>query len=227
VSILSDSLAPRSFLRCTALFAAISLFPASAANFSFEGNFAKDDDLQGFTLQVGAFSTVTFLTLSYAGGVNAAGSVIARGGFDPILSLFTGASDLSGVLIGSNNDGTCPPLNNDAVTGACWDSLFDIPLAPGTYTLVLSQADNVALGPTLGDGFFRMGQGNFTGPTFLGMPGSFVDQNPNQRDSHWAVDILNVQSAAVVPEPSLTLLVAICAAVFTTASRRRRASRRP
>jgi hypothetical protein len=147
--------------------------------------------------------------------------MIARGGFDPVLSLFTGANDPAGLLIGASNDGTCPPLNKDAVTGACWDSLFDIPLNPGAYTLVLSQADNTALGPTLGDGFFRMGQGNFTGPAFLGMPGSFVDQNPNQRDSHWAVDILNVDSAAVVPEPSLTLLVGSCAAVFA-ASRRKR-----
>ena len=219
-----ERLFPCSPLRYAALVAAFSFIPANAASFSFQGNFAQDDDLQFFTLSVGSSSVVSFLTLSYGGGVNAAGSTIAPGGFDPVLSLFSGTIDPTGALIAANNDGTCPPLNNDPVTGACWDSLIQVALNPGAYTLVLSQSDNVALGPTLGDGFLRMGQGNFTGPLFLGMPGSFVDQNPNQRDSHWAVDILNVGSAAVVPEPSLTLLVGSCAAVFA-ASRRKRASR--
>jgi hypothetical protein len=91
--------------------------------------------------------------------------------------------------------------------------LIETTLASGTYTLVLSQSDNSPLGPTLGDGFFRTGQGNFTGPLFLGVPGSFIDANPNQRTNAWAVDLLNVDSASdgsatsAVPEPaSLTLL---------------------
>ncbi len=223
---LADRRAYRSILLCAALIVAVFLPPANAANFSFEGSFNSDDDLRVFTLNVAAPSTVTFLTLSYGGGVNADGAAIAGGGFDPILSLFTGANDPGGTQLASNNDGTCPPLNNDAVTGACWDSLIEIALGPGLYTLVLSQSDNVALGPALGDGFLRAGQGNFTGPAFLGVPGSFIDANPSQRDSRWAVDILNAESAAVVPEPATPMLVSGCAVVFAAISRSRRRANR-
>lgn len=213
------------FSRKLALLVAVSVFPATAANISYEGSFLQDDNLQFFTFTVGSTSTVTFLTHSYGGGVNAAGSTIARGGFDPILSLFAGNLQPDGALLGANNDGTCGPLQQDAVTNACWDSLFTLELTTGVYTLVLSQSDNSAFGPTFGDGFSRDGQGNFTGPAFIGQPGSFWDQNPNQRDGHWAVDILNVDSPVVVPEPSSALLIAgglLSSALYS----RRRARRR-
>jgi hypothetical protein len=62
--------------------------PAAAADFSFTGNFTQDDNVQLFNFVVGAPSSVTLRTWSYAGGTNAAGTTIARGGFDPILALF-------------------------------------------------------------------------------------------------------------------------------------------
>ena len=82
--------------------AVCSITDARADNFSFTGNFAHDDDVQTFNFNVGASSTVTLLTYSYAGsagqslfgGTNSAGVVIPRGGFDAILALFdsTGAN---------------------------------------------------------------------------------------------------------------------------------------
>ena len=60
-----------------------------ATNLSFTGTFTHDDNVQLFTFVVGAPSTVTLRTWSYAGGVNAAGATIARGGFDPILGSST------------------------------------------------------------------------------------------------------------------------------------------
>ena len=80
--------------------------------------------------------------------------------------------------------------------------------------MILSQNDNLANGPTYGDGFGRSGQGNFTAGAF-GCPGTapFCDASPAQRNGHWAVDILGVGSATdvtnagAVPEPGTTLLL--------------------
>jgi len=197
-----------------------TLFMAAASSafgsISYTGAFNFDDDAQLITFNLAAPTNVTFLTLSYAGGVNAQGQIIPRGGFDPVLSLFTGSSDPNGLLIGLNNDGGCGNVGTDSVTGACWDSYFQALLPIGSYTLVLTQSDNSAVGPTLGDGFSRTGQGNFTGPTFLGSPGSFIDANPNQRNGNWAVDILNV--AAPVPEPASIGFAAL--GLFVILSRR-------
>jgi PEP-CTERM motif len=188
---------------------ALLAIPAYCGTFSFAGAFGADDQKQSFILRLDAPATVTFVTLSYAGGTNAAGDLIGAGGFDPVLSLFTGAMDASGVNIGGNNDGGCGFVGTDLVTGACWDSYFDAVLPAGYYTLVLTQADNLPIGPTLGDGFLREGQGDFTGPMLLGSPGRFWDANLDQRDGHWAVDILNVASAAAVPEPASFAAAAI------------------
>jgi hypothetical protein len=193
-----------------------------AGSFSFTGTFTQDDDLQSFFFSISSNTTITLRTYGYAGGTNFAGTNIARGGFDPILSLF----DNAGNLINVNNDGGCGVVNQDSVTGACWDSYISTSLPAGLYRAVLSQSDNSANGPTLADGFQRAGQGNFTGPAFIGSEGSFIDANPSQRNGNWAVDLLNVDRAAVspltdVPEPSTWLLVSSSLA-FVAAKRIRR-----
>ena len=198
----------------------------NAASFSFEGFFTKDDDLRHFRIAIGAPSVVTFRTLSYGGGVNELGNAIAAGGFDPILTLFQEFNDPNGLMLGQNDNGSCPPANNDPVTNACWDSELTIALTPGLYTLVLSQSDNFALGPFLADGFLRAGQGYFTGPTFVGTPGAFYDANMAQRTSAWAVDVLDVQDAVIIPEPS-TLLLLLSGIAAAAVARRRRTGRSP
>lgn len=183
--------------------------PLFADDFSFTGNFTSDDNAAYFVFTLGSSSSVTLRTLGYAGGVNAVGTTIGRGGGDPILSLFAGTGP-NALLIGLNNDGTCGDVGQDSVTSACWDSYLSMPgLVAGTYTVVLTQSDNSPFGPFLGDGFARTGQGNFTGPTFLNAPGSFIDAGLSQRTSDYALDILNVRSAAesAVPEPSTLLLL--------------------
>ena len=67
---------------------------SNAADFSFTGNFNLDNDVQLFNFSVGAPSTVTLRTWSYAGGINAAGQTIARGGFDPIQAVFNSTGTL-------------------------------------------------------------------------------------------------------------------------------------
>jgi PEP-CTERM motif len=181
------------------------------ANLSFTGNFNQDDNVQLFSFTVGATSMVTLRTWSYAGGANAAGQMIAEGGFDPILAVF----DASGALMGQNDDGGCGVVAADSATGKCYDTFFSETLSPGTYTTSVMQYDNFANGPNLSEGFTRQGQGNFTAGRCPAS--SFCDVSGvtpgNERTNEWAFDILNVQSATVVgsaaPEPASLLLFSL------------------
>lgn len=188
------------------LAAGLLAFASSASyadDFSFTGNLNGINDVQLFTFTVGASSNVVLRTWSYAGGVNAAGQTIAEGGFDPILALFQGTG-ASAVYIGQNDDGGAL-VPADSVTGAQYDTyLATNTLAPGVYTVSVMDYANFANGPTLGDGF--------TGGALTG--GTFRDATGHDRDSHWAFDILGVESAtapgnppSAVPEPSTIALL--------------------
>jgi hypothetical protein len=182
-----------------------------AADFSFAGMFTADNNVQPFEFTVGSTSTITLRSWSYAGGTNAAGDLIARGGFDPILALFSGTGSAA-VFVNQNDDGGCGLVAADSGTGECWDTFFSATVGPGTYTATVMQYDNFANGPTLGAGFLHDGNGNFTA-SFGCSQGFFCDVSDvdpfNNRDSHWAFDILNVESAVVVgsPEPATMLLL--------------------
>lgn len=189
---------------------------ASADNFSFQGSFTADDNVQLFNFTVGASSTVTLRTWSYAGGVDAAGVTIPRGGFDPILALFNS----SGAQINQNDDGGSN-VPADSVTGEHYDTYLSSTLAPGTYTVSVMEYDNFAIGPNLSNGFTETGHGNFTAG-FGCSAGIFCDVSGvpagNSRTANWEFDILGVQSASVpvtgTPEPaSLGLLIGGAAAL--------------
>jgi hypothetical protein len=191
-----------------------SMVSASAANFSFTGNFANDNDVQQFAFSVGAPSSVSLRSWSYAGGTNAAGTSIARGGFDPILALFNSA----GVRIGQQDDAGCPLVSADAVTGQCWDTFFTTSLTSGNYIATIQQFNNFSNG-SLSAGFA------FDGAANANFRNGFVDEFRNKRDSHWAFDILNVNSAvipAAVPEPATVALLGLGLLGFA-ASRRKSA----
>lgn len=155
---------------------------APASDLSFVGNFTTADDVQLFNLVVGAPSTVTLRTWSYAGGTNAQGDTIARGGFDPILALF----DSSGARINQNDDGGAL-VPADLITGQHYDTYLGSLLNAGAYAVSVMAYSNFSRGPTLADGFFG--------------GGSFTDATGNARDTHWAFDVLNVDSASVVSPP--------------------------
>ena len=156
---------------------------ALAADFSFTGNLSDHNEVQLFNFSVSAPSTVTLRTYSYAGGVNAAGQTILRGGFDPILALFNS----SGALINQNDDGG-GSVPADSVTGSHFDTFLQSALTPGNYTVSVMDYANFAVGPNLSNGF-----------TNGALSPGFIDVNGSQRDSHWAFDVLNVNSAVVVP----------------------------
>lgn len=195
-----------------------------ATNYSFTGNFSQDDDVQLFNFSVGATSTVTLRTWSYAGGTNAAGETILRGGFDPILALFNG----SGQLIGQNDDGGSLAVLADT-NGNHYDTFLQIAgLAAGNYTVAVMEYNNFAAGTTLAEGFTRDGQGNFT-PSAMGNTncpaGAFVDATSACRDNHWAFDILNVAEATqvggTIPEPGSFALAALGLASLGALRRRK------
>jgi len=172
--------------------AAIALAaPAAAADFSFTGTFLTGDDVAFFDFDVGAPSLVTLVTYSYAGGTNAAGELIGRGGFDPILSLY----DSGGTRVGQQDDGGCGAVPADAVSGRCWDTSFTQNLVAGSYRVAVSVFSN--FGPAQLPGVFP-GSGH---PDFSDVSGAAN----NPRDGHWAFDVLNVDSAVQtggVPEPA-------------------------
>jgi hypothetical protein len=180
---------------------------SGAATFSFKGTFTQDDDVQLFEFSIGAFSNVTLLTYSYAGGTNAASEVIPDGGFDPILAVF----DASGLLIDDNDDGSDPDVGIDPTTGKTYDTFLQVGLNAGDYRVAVSQYDNFANGPFLSNGFERQGEGNFTEDEFGPGPGTgpFWDFTGDQREGFWAFDILDVDTATVnvVPIPSAVWLL--------------------
>lgn len=199
---------------------------ASAANFSFQGSFTADDNVQLFNFTVGSTSTVTLQTWSYAGGVDAQGVTIPSGGFDPILALF----DSNGVEINQNDDGD-GSVPADPTTGEHYDTYLQSTLAPGTYTVSVMEYDNFANGPNLSNGFERTGQGDFT-VGFGGCTASaFCDVTGAARTANWEFDILNVNAASTpggptsgVPEPSSLLLIG-CGGAALVALRRKLTSR--
>lgn len=153
---------------CLGALAAATASLAHAATTSLVGqldpNNAQDVVLHPFTLS--APGVVTIQSWGYGGsalapgGVNAAGTAIAGGGFDPYVSLFAGTG-AAATFVASNDDGTCPP--GTLADALCGDSTLVTGVLPaGSYTLAISAflnmsfAENLGAG-TLGDGFIGLG----------------------------------------------------------------------
>src|SRR5262249_52104456 len=111
-------------LICALLLFTLAAPTVSAANFTFSGNFTRDDSLLTLNFLVTTPGAVQILTTSYTSG-----------GFSPVLSLFD--QQLNNLLIGRDN-GVDHPNGEANLTQT---------LGAGSYFLVLSQFDNLAAGP--------------------------------------------------------------------------------
>jgi uncharacterized protein (TIGR03437 family) len=184
--------------------AACAVLPVSAAGpagTSYTGTFASDDDQRVFPFTLSQSGQVTIRTWSYAGGVNAAGAAIPPGGFDPTISLY----DANGNLIVYNRNGGCGSVAADPTTSFCWDSFLNPTLPAGSYSVVLTQSENLPNGPGFAQSFAYAGQANFTTPPGVDSPG-FWDLFPSKRTSAYALDIsgassvgTNITSSAQLP----------------------------
>jgi hypothetical protein len=220
---------------CLAVCAALGGIPvpASASSFSFVGILNTDDQVELFQF-VAAGTSAAIRTWGYAGGINAAGTVIVPGGFDPYVALFGPDLTLqaSTPLLAQNNDGT--GVASDPDTGAAFDALLDTALVPisliagQTYFVALTQNDNTAIGPNFGNGFLETGNATFTS-MFGCSNGRFCDLTAANRTAAWAVDITGVTSAQQmgngVPEPGTALMLGAAIAGMLAIRHRNSAAR--
>jgi hypothetical protein len=175
---------------------------AFADTVSYTGALASPEDTWETNVVLSGAGTLTLHTWSFGGGTNAAGTAIHSGGFDP----FVGVFDSSGNLMQGTSDGLsnyssftgCPPaelVTIGSVPANCGDITMALPLAAGTYTVLLSDAEYI--------------------------PNAFqtcADWNDCNNDTaNWALDVTTPGSVTATPEPgSLAVcglgLIAIMAA---------------
>ena len=134
--------------------------PAWADSFSYTGILATPTDVFSQSFSLSGASIVTIQTYGFGGGTNAAGTVIAPGGFDPLIALFSGIATSATILTDSGGNPIvsadnlslftpgCPPaglVTVGTVAGVCGDDTLTASLAAGTYTLLLTDANFVPI----------------------------------------------------------------------------------
>lgn len=180
-----------------------------ADTISYTGTLANSEDSFTATVSVADGGSVLLQTYGFGGGVNAAGTSIAAGGFDPFVGLFQGTGDGAVFVDGTSDVLTnyspgCPPAGTvtiGSVAGQCGDVNFQFTgLSAGTYTVLLTDGEYLPAAVfedsgTLGDGFFDLTAGVFQ---------TCVDENNCNTDTaNWALDITTSASGGppTVPEP--------------------------
>lgn len=180
-----------------------------ADTMSFTGTLASSEDTVVIPIVLTSAGDVTLQTFGFGGGVNGAGTVIASGGFDPFVGLFSGTGDSAVFLDGTSDILTnytpgCPPAGTVSLgtTPTCGDvNLQFTGLAAGTYSVLLSDGGYLPFatfespGGTLGDGFADLTAGVF----------QTCDTNGDCNDdtADWALDITTSSGTPppAVPEP--------------------------
>jgi hypothetical protein len=214
-------------LKCGFLLSAICLLSASASaltiDTSYTGTFNTPEDVFETPFTLSADGTVTIQTWGFGGGTNGANQLIAAGGFDPLIALFSGTGPTATMVTdGSGNPladadnllnapwsfvGNCPPAGLVAIgaNNDCGDDFMQATLAAGTYTLLLIDA-NYLPNAIFDNGTLSEGFTDFTGGVFQTCdPDSQACITPN---GNYAVDVITPgENPVVTPEPSpLSLL---------------------
>jgi hypothetical protein len=186
---------------------------ASGGTLFFVASFSQDDNVVLIPFSTLGSTLVTMETTSFGSGAK---------GFEPVLTLYDGSGNL---LLQDSTGGTAPSSCGgraiDPFSGFCLDAVISQVLPTGSYTLALTEWDNIPSGPTLADGFPDTGTGNFTGSEFGCGAGGFFLFDCTQRTAGWAVQI----QGAAVPEPATMGLsgIGILALILAAAKLRRNA----
>lgn len=221
-----------------ALWSIVSLHPVLAAtsecialpggSISCIGTLGSPEDLFEQSFTVLGTRSVTIQSYGFGGGTNAASSVIPAGGFAPLIALFSAApetirTDAFGNPIASVPGSTqffagCPPAGLRSIGGSaeCGDSRLVVSLGPGSYNLLVSDADYIPFavspGPptstALSDGFADLTGGVFQTCT---PAGACIGDGAN-----FAIDILGFSDTTTgpAPEPTSTCLLGAALAVL-------------
>lgn len=179
----------------------------------------NDSVLINFTLNVPA--TVTLQTFGFGGGINAAGTTVAAGGFDPFVGLFSGSGG-GAILVNGTSDiltnysAGCPPAGTvtlGSVPGQCGDVNLVFPELPtGTYTVLLSDGEYVPNAMfESSPGFLSDGFADFTDGVFQ----TCYDANDcNSDTANWALDI-TAPAGTFTPESASLVLTGVGIALYS------------
>jgi hypothetical protein len=192
-----------------ALLLAASAFADTA---SYTGALNSPEDTWETDVTLSGAGTLTVQTWGFGGGTNAAGTVIPSGGFDPFVGVFDSSGDLvegtSDVLSNFTSFTGCPPaglVTIGSVAGNCGDITMSLPVAAGTYTVLLSDADYIpnAIFDSPSYGNLSEGFTDLTGGAFQ----TCADLNDCNNDTaNWALDVTTPMRVTATPEPvSLTV----------------------
>jgi hypothetical protein len=221
----------------------VSTCTTVAGAISCTGTLGTPEDVFLETFTLASSSDITVQTYGFGGGTNAAGSTISPGGFDSLVALFAGPAIDATVLTDSSSNPIasadtlssfspgCPPAGTvtiGTIPGNCGDNALAATLNPGTYTLLLSDANFVPLavnpgiltpfdltdttsnnyGSSTGTGAYT----DFTGGVFQTCA-SATDCNTD--NGNFAVDILGSPAApSPVPEPTNLALMSFALATL-------------
>lgn len=171
--------------------------------------------VEGFTLTTP--SAVTIYTTSYGGGNNLDGTTSSPGGFQPNITLF----DTTGFALATETGAFSPIANPDPSNGWKGDGyVYDPSVAAGSYYAILTDINNQVSAAFTG--FGNTSVANFY--TLFSGPGgnSFTDEQGNNRDGNYALNIEATSLASAVPEPATFSLILPALAVAFFVIRRRR-----
>jgi hypothetical protein len=222
--------------------------PAFPNSLSFTGGLAGPSTPFETTFYLAGNSNVIIQSWSFGGGTNAAGQAISPGGFDPMVSLFSGpegtasiitrngdpAADADTLISADSFVGNCPPAGTVTIgTGVgstvCGDDFLNITtLSAGVYTLVLTDANYTPLavnpGPGGGSTLLSDGFTDFTGGVFQTCNTTSDGTFCITPSAGFAVDIVATSGGlSSTPEPaSLALLGSGLLALAPLCRRRQR-----